>query len=235
MVIYLGVDAFLAVVKACQELKRASEEAVTLEEMEEASQRFGAQVGPEVSRVFILALTVMISRGTMGGATWLAGRMPLLPHFAEASAVGASQVGVSLASVGEVSSVAVVEGNLVITLAPTAVAMVVSPSGVRSWGSHSGLSKALGPAGKGKEWHHLVEQTPGNIERFGPHALHNTENVIALEKALHRRVSAFFSSIRRDITGSRKLTVRQWLSTQSYAAQRKFGLLAVKNITEGIW
>jgi hypothetical protein len=74
MVIYLGVDAFLAVVKACQELKRASEEAVTLEEMEEASQRFGAQVGPEVSRVFILALTVMISRGTMGGATWLAGR-----------------------------------------------------------------------------------------------------------------------------------------------------------------
>jgi hypothetical protein len=235
MVIYLGVDAFLAVVKACQELKRASEEAVTLEEMEEASQRFGTQVGPEVSRVFILALTVMISRGTMGGSTWLAGRMPLLPRFAEASAVGGAQVGVRLASVGEVSSVAVVQGNLVISLAPTAVAMVISPRSVRSWGSHSGLSKALGPAGKGKEWHHLVEQTPGNVKRFGPHALHNTENVIALEKALHTRVSAFYSSIQLDVTGSPTLTVRQWLSTQSYAAQRKFGLLAVENVRKGIW
>jgi hypothetical protein len=235
MVIYLGVNEFLAVVKACQELKRASEEAVTLEEMEEASQRFGAQVGLQAARVFILALTVVISRGTMGGATFLAGRMPLLPHFAEASAVGVSQIGMNLASVGEVSSVAVAEGNLVITLAPTAVAMVVSPSGVRSWGSHSGLAKALGPAGKGKEWHHLVEQTPGNVERFGPHALHNTENVIALDKALHTRVSAFYSSIQQELTGSRTLTVRQWLSTQSFDAQRRFGLLAIKNIQDGIW
>jgi hypothetical protein len=108
MVIYLGVDAFLAVVKACQELKSASQEAVTLEELEAASQRFGTQVGPQVSRVFILALTVVISRGTMGGSTWLAGRLPLLPRFAEASAMGASHVGVNLASVGEVTMVAVV-------------------------------------------------------------------------------------------------------------------------------
>lgn len=235
MVIYLGVDAFLAMVKACQELKRASEEAVTLEELREAGQRFGDQVGPQAARVFILALTVMISRGTMGGSTWLAGRMPLLPRFAEASAVGASQVGVKLASVGEVSMVAVVEGNLVISLAPTAVAMAASPRGIRSWGSHSGLAKALGPAGKGKEWHHLVEQTPGNVKRFGPQALHNTENVIALDKSLHDQVSWFYSSKQQELTGSRTLTVREWLSTQSFEAQREFGLRAMENIRKGIW
>jgi hypothetical protein len=51
---------------------------------------------------------------------------------------------------------------------------------------------------------------------------------------LHPRVSALYSSIRRDITGSR-LTVRQWLSTQSYEAQRKFGLRTIENIRKGIW
>ncbi|HEX8697519.1 MAG TPA: hypothetical protein VF815_01650 [Myxococcaceae bacterium] len=132
MVLYLGVDAFLVVVKACQELKRTSEGAVTFEEVEEASQRFGAQVGPQLARVFILALTVVISRGTMRGATSLAGRLPLLPRFAEASAVGAAQVGVNLASVGEVTMVAVVEGNLVISLAPTAVAMATRGVGGES-------------------------------------------------------------------------------------------------------
>jgi len=58
--------------------------------------------------------------------------MPLLPRFAEASAAAASQVGVKLASVAEVSMVAVVEGNLVISLAPTAVAMAVHGSGSES-------------------------------------------------------------------------------------------------------
>jgi hypothetical protein len=247
MVIYLGVDAFLEVLKACFELKQASDRAVTFEELKEASQRFGTILGDQGTRVFILAVAVLVSRGTMGGASWLAARMPLLPHFAEASAVGSSQVGVKLADVGQVSVVAVVEGKLALTLAPTAVAMVaqgksgggstaeVGPAVFRSWGSFSGLKSALGPAGKGKQWHHIVEQTPGNVERFGPHALHNTQNVIALDEALHIRVSAFYSRLNWRLTGSQNMTIRQWLSTQSYDAQREFGLRAIENIKKGIW
>lgn len=49
--------------------------------------------------------------------------MPLLPGIAEASALGAVQVGVNVAAAEQVSAVAVVEGTLAITLAPTAVAM----------------------------------------------------------------------------------------------------------------
>jgi len=92
----------------------------------------------------------------------------------------------------------------------------------------------MGSAGPGKEWHHIVEQTRGNVKRFGAQALHNTENVTPLDKGLHTRISSFYSSVRRDITGSPS-TVREWLSTQSYEAQREFGLLAIENIKKGIW
>lgn len=229
MVLYLGVDTFIAVVRACQELKRASEEAVTPEELKEAGQRFAEAVGPQVARVFILAVTVVVGQGTMGGATWLAARLPLLPSFAEISAVGSSQVGIVLEQVGEVSLVAVVGESLSISLAPTAVAMVASGmsagravgSGFRSWGSYSGFRNAMGPAGEGKQWHHIVERTPGNVERFGPHALHNTENVIAIDERVHQQISALYSS-KTSFTGGK--TVRQWLSGQSFQAQREFGL-----------
>jgi hypothetical protein len=148
-----------------------------------------------------------------------------------------------LEQVGEVSLVAVVGESLAISLAPTAVAMVArgtpaggaAGSGFRSWGSYSGFRSAMGSAGEGKQWHHIVEQTPGNVERFGPHSLQNTENVIPLDQALHARVSAFYSSIREGITRSSRLTVRQWLSTQSYEEQRRFGLLAIENVRKGLW
>jgi hypothetical protein len=198
-----------------------------------------------VARVFILAVTVVVSRGMLGGASGLASRLPLLPHFSEAAAVGAAQLNIRLAAVEQVSAVAVVEGNLVISLAPTAVAMAaggegggdaeVSLGGHRAWASFSGFRKAMGPAGEGKEWHHVVEQTKGNAERFGPEALHNTENVIPLAKELHTQISAFYSRKRFFITNSETLTVREWLSTQPLEAQRQFGLMAIENIKKGIW
>jgi hypothetical protein len=70
---------------------------------------------------------------------------------------------------------------------------------------------------------------------FGGEALHNTENVIALDKAAHTEMSRLYSSIRWRITGSHTMTVRQWLSGQSYEAQRAFGLLAMTNIRNGVW
>jgi hypothetical protein len=246
MLIYLGGDTFLEVVEASRELKWATDRATTPKELEQASRRFALRVGPEVARVVVLAVTVVVSQGMAGGTALLASRLPMLPHFPEAAALGATQVGLSLANVGQVSAVAVVGGTIVISLPATAVAMAVqgmtagaaagnSAAGFRSWGSFSGLKSALGSAGPGKNWHHIVEQTEGNIQRFGPQALHNTENVIRLEEGLHTRVSAFYSRKNWRITGSDELTVRQWLSTQSYEAQRAFGLKAIENIAKGVW
>jgi hypothetical protein len=244
LLIYLGVDVFLELVDATRELKRSTDRATTPKELERASLHYADRVGPGVARVSVLAVTLVVSQGMAGGAALLASRLTMLPNFPQAAAMGASRVGINLSSVGQVSSVAVLGNTVVISLPSTAIAMVAQglegaaagagPAGFRSWGSFSGLKSALGSAGAGKQWHHVVEQTGGNVKRFRPQALHNTENVIPLDKALHDRVSAFYSSIRRDVTGS-PLTVRQWLSTQSYEAQRKFGLLAIENISKGIW
>jgi hypothetical protein len=245
VMVYLGLDAFLSVVKACFELKQASDAARTFQELEEAGVRFGGVLGQQGARVFVLAMTVLLGKGVTGGVAGLASRMPMLPAFAEASAVGASQVGLNLAAVGAVSAVSITEGSLALTLAPGAVAMAaLGPNhggaasgavGFKAWGSSSGLRKALGSAGPGRQWHHVVEQTPGNVQRFGPHSLHNTQNVIPLDTPLHERVSAFYSSKRFFITNSETLTVREWLSTQSFTAQRDFGLMAIQNIQKGIW
>ncbi|MFP2924698.1 hypothetical protein ACLESO_05665 [Pyxidicoccus sp. 3LG] len=245
LLIYLGVETFLEVVEACRELKETTERATTWVELELAGQRFANRVGPEVARVFVLAVTVVVSHGMTGGAAWLASRLSMLPSFTEAAVVGASRVGLHLANVGQLSAVAVEGSTVVVSLPATAVAMTAQGSsraaagvgsvGYRSWGSFGGLKSALGSAGQGKQWHHIVEQTPGNVERFGPHALHNTENVIPLEEGLHTQVSAFYSRKVLRITGSRDLTVRQWLSTQTYEAQRTFGLQTIENIQNGVW
>jgi hypothetical protein len=104
-------------------------------------------------------------------------------------------------------------------------------------GFHSfpAFKRAMGPAGPGKNWHHIVEQTKGNIAKFGPERLHNTQNIVRLDAAMHRQLSGFYSSIRFHITGSTSLTVRQWLSTQSFEAQTVFGQRALNNTLNGVW
>jgi hypothetical protein len=70
---------FLEVVDASRELKRAT----TWIELLQAGQRFATRVGPEVARVFVLAVTVVVSQGMAGGAAWLASRLSMLPSFTE--------------------------------------------------------------------------------------------------------------------------------------------------------
>jgi hypothetical protein len=135
MLIYLGVDTFLEVVDASRELKRASDNATRPEELEQAGQRFAKRVGPKVARVFVLAVTVVVSHGMAGGAAWLASRLPRLPHFLEAVAVATSQLGVNAAQVAQVSAVSVVGRTVVISLPATAVAMT-------AWNGDKGGSPA---------------------------------------------------------------------------------------------
>jgi hypothetical protein len=154
MLIYLGIETFLEVVKASLELKRATDKATTPEELEEAGQRFARRVGPQVARVLVLAVTVVVSQGMTGGAALLASRLSMLPGASEAAALGASQVGITLANVGQVSAVAVVDGNLAITLAPTAVAMAaMGPRGESP--DVTGL-----PSGGPGEWVQVDESMP---------------------------------------------------------------------------
>jgi hypothetical protein len=244
---YLGYE-FFDLLRAYAQLYEDAPRASTFAELREIGERFGRVIGPNSVRILVVVATAAI-----GETAALASKAPNLPGFAQASERVAASTGLGLletATGAERLIISVPEGTIRMVLAPHAVAMAARgvaagspaptrgkllPNGHRAWGSYGGFKSAMGKAGPGKEWHHIVEQTKGNVKRFGGEALHNTENITALDKALHTRVGAFYSAIKPRITNSKTLTVRQWLSTQSYEAQREFGLLAIKNIAGGVW
>lgn len=87
--------------------------------------------------------------------------------------------------------------------------------------SFSALYRTLGSEGPGRRWHHIVEQTRGNVRRFGAETIRNTQNVMKLDASVHRQISGFYSS-KQPFTGGQ--TVRQWLSGQSLEQQMQFGV-----------
>jgi hypothetical protein len=220
LLVYLGVDSFLEVLRACAELKGAAERATTFQELEEAGERFGRVLGKEGARVFVLAVTVLVSKGTAGGSAWLASRMPLLPRFTEAAALGARQVGVELASVGEVSTVAVVEGSVAITLAPTAVAMVAlgpggggSDSGGASVPSSEKLAANMQAAGiprpEGTAAHHIVAGS-------APEAARAREVLQRFGVGINDAANGVFLRANRTTPGSSPGAIHSMLHTRAY-------------------
>jgi len=238
LIVYVGVDTFWGLIQGFQNLMAEADEAVTFDELRDAGERFGKVMGRNSARAFVMLATAAIGST---GAT-LGAKLPGLPGAAQVAVRAEAQAGVTYAGVAQVETVAVAADGFTFALTPGAVAMSSSgtrgsgsaSTGYHEWQTHRGMTKARGSAGPSNEWHHIVEQTEGNVRQFGPEAIHNTENVIALDKALHDLVSAFYSSKKPRITNS-DLTVREWLSTQSYQAQRDFGLLAIENIGKGLW
>jgi hypothetical protein len=101
----------------------------------------------------------------------------------------------------------------------------------RGYKSFRAFKSAMGPAGPGKAWHHIVGQTPSNVAKFGPESVHNTGNLMKLphgKGSIHAKISGYYSSIRPGVTGSSTMTVRQWLATKSYQFQYDFGIQTLK-------
>jgi len=94
--------------------------------------------------------------------------------------------------------------------------------------SFSKLKRALGPAGEGKQWHHIVEQS--KVPQFGAEAIHNPDNVVAIPTEVHRRISGYYSSKQGFTEGQR---VREWLNGQSFGEQQKFGLEVLRDFGVG--
>ncbi|MFY2556524.1 hypothetical protein ACN469_02675 [Corallococcus terminator] len=181
--------------------------------------------------------TASAATRTLQGATFTMAKVPVL----SLSAQGALVMGRVAVPVGRAAAVLSGGPGAAIILrragegGDSGSTTSAGPAGMKSYSSFKSFKRAMGPAGQGKEWHHIVEQTDGNVGRFGPKAIHNTENIVALDKELHTRVSAFYSSKNISATGSDVFTVRQWLRAQSYEAQREFGLRALENVRKGLW
>lgn len=96
------------------------------------------------------------------------------------------------------------------------------------------LKKCLGPAGPGKAWHHIVEQNPKNIQKFGPEKIHNIDNVIAIDHgkgSFHNTISRYYSS-KRTFTGGK--TVRKWLNENNFEEQETFGMNIIYDVLNGV-
>jgi hypothetical protein len=119
------------------------------------------------------------------------------------------------------SQPSVVSGSCV----ATNTALQFADDGVLGFGSMSSFRRAYGSAGPNAQWHHVVEQTPGNVTQFGATSIHNTSNIVRLDTAIHRQVSGYYSSVQPFTSGQ---TVRQWLSSQPFDAQTRFGLDVLK-------
>lgn len=94
----------------------------------------------------------------------------------------------------------------------------------QSYTSFSALKRELGPAGNNRAWHHIVEQTPENVKKFGTELIQNTGNVVNIPHGkglLHQKISGFYSSKQPFTNGQ---TVRQWISTKSFDEQYEFGI-----------
>lgn len=229
LIVYVGVDTFWELILGFRNLMTESDRAATFDQLRDAGERFGKVMGRNAARAFVMLATAAIGST---GAT-LGAKLQGMPGAAQAAVRAGAQAGVVYTAVGQVETVALAADGFTFALAPGAVAMSSQrpstpgayQSGFRVWGSYSGFKSAMGSAGPGKQWHHIVEQTPGNVQRFGPEAIHNTENVIAIDATLHEEISAFYSS-KQDVAGGR--VVREWLREQTYEQQRAFGLQVLR-------
>ncbi|MDY7233316.1 hypothetical protein [Hyalangium rubrum] len=227
MVSYLGWDMLWKLIDGWRVLVAKVERATTFEEIRAAGEQFAKVMGDKAAKAFVMLAMLAVGNTAAG----MAAKMPTLPGAGQAAVVAEAQlIRYSAAALAEVESVAINAEGAVVVLAPNAVAMTARASGgagssakagFRSFKSMRDFKNAMGPAGEGKNWH----QTSGNIERFGPDALHNTENAIAIDSQLHKQISAFYSS-KQELTDNR--VVREWLRGKSYEEQRDFGLMILR-------
>lgn len=56
------------------------------------------------------------------------------------------------------------------------------------------LKKAIGSSVAGQQFHHLVSQGYGNVERFGNQIIHNTQNIVQISDKLHKAITSVYNA-----------------------------------------
>ena len=95
--------------------------------------------------------------------------------------------------------------------------------------SFAAFKKVYGTAGEGQAWHHIVEQNPSNIAKFGAERIHNINNMVKLphgKGSIHAKVTGYYNSKPEFTNG---LTVRNWLKTKNYEEQFEFGIKVLES------
>jgi hypothetical protein len=119
LVAYIGLGPVWSMMKAGWQFAQDCERATTAEQLKLAGQRFNLVLGDNGMRIFLLLATAAI-----GGRASFLDKGPRLPAFSRAVAHASKRTGVNLRVMAQVRTVALAQNELVIGLAPTAVAAV---------------------------------------------------------------------------------------------------------------
>ena len=114
-------------------------------------------------------------------------------------------------------------GAIVAKLGVAGAATGIINGGGAAFATFDQLKKFLGSPGAGNQWHHIVEQCQTYSSRagFSVKWIQNTNNVVAVSKEVHQKISSYYSSIQNFTNG---LTVRNWLNSKSFVEQYEFGI-----------
>lgn len=97
----------------------------------------------------------------------------------------------------------------------------------KGFSSFNKFKKVNGKAGDGQAWHHIVEQNPSNIQKFGAEVLHTTSNLAKVSSgkgSLHAKVTGYYNS---KIPGT-NMRVRDFVNKMGYEEQYKHGIEILK-------
>ena len=134
--------------------------------------------------------------------------------------VGGAVIGGTVGAVaGYVAAPAVISATGIAGISVTAAGISTVGTGV-GYATFDLLKNALGPAGPGYQWHHIVEQCQQWRSGFDAYMIQNTNNIVRVTEEVHKQISRYYSSI-QDFTGGQ--VFRDWLTNQSFEVQYEWG------------
>ncbi len=99
----------------------------------------------------------------------------------------------------------------------------------RAYNSYRAFTRAMGPAGPNKEWHHIVEQGGKNAAQFAGKVLQNTNNIVALPRDIHIQISSHYSRT----FGIGSMRTRDIVQKWDFAKQYEYGVNVMRSIVYG--
>jgi hypothetical protein len=179
LISYVGVDTFWGLVLGFKRLMDEADRATTFNELRESGERYGKLMGRNAARAFAMLATVALGNT----ATGFAANVPKLLGAMQAAVQAETQVGLRLAAVGEVETVAVSAETVTIALAPGAVVMSAQGSGATS-----APLPASGDDISVKDAH--VDVSKHNLDRLAPTWPEQRQFLIDAVRQLDGKVSA---------------------------------------------
>lgn len=122
LISYVGVETFWGLIVGFKRLMDEADRALTFSALRAAGERYGKLMGRNAAQAFAMLALAAIGNTAPG----LAAKVPKLPGSMQAAVQAETQVGIRLAAVGEVETIAVSAETITIALAPGAVAMTSS-------------------------------------------------------------------------------------------------------------